>query len=115
MTKRFRQLVSTLFLLLFIWQVAYLCGSYQFQNDSLSAQTAYFLEELQEEDDLTFDQFNDGSTNSDFQEISEEETELNYNPNYAFLINKINLKVLLLKFPPLHFKQSPIPPPEVII
>lgn len=109
MSNRKRHIVSSALLVLFMWQIAYLCGSYLLQNEQVSSQAAYFVEELQEDDDL-FDGFGGA--------MSEEEVEEHFafeyvdfffssEPKTHYSIHQVDY------YPPIHTK-IPIPPPEMI-
>lgn len=109
MSNRLRHIVSSALLVLFLWQIAYLCGSYLLQNDQVSTQTAYFVEELQEDDDL-FDGFGNA--------MSEEEVEDHFSFVYYDLFFYSEIKIQNLSrqenyYLPIHSK-IPIPPPEMI-
>lgn len=101
-----------MFLLLFLWQVAYLCGSYTLQNEDISAQTAYFVEELQEEEDLA-----DGLLGGiDFEETEDAEDDFELiSTSYFFSTQKSWADISLIERldPKVHF-QNPFSPPEMI-
>lgn len=101
-----------MFLLLFLWQVAYLCGSYTLQNEDISAQTAYFVEELQEEEDLA-----DGLLGGiDFEETEDGEDDFDLvSTCYVFKTQKSLPEITLIERlnPKVHF-QNPFSPPEMI-
>lgn len=101
-----------MFLLLFLWQVAYLCGSYTLQNEDISAQTAYFVEELQEEEDLA-----DGLLGGiDFEETEDAEDDFELiSTSYLFSTQKSWAEISLIERldPKEHF-QNPFSPPEMI-
>lgn len=92
-----------------MWQIAYLCGSYLLQNEQVSSQAAYFVEELQEDDDL-FDGFGGA--------MSEEEVEDHFAFVYVdlfFFTERKSQKSIHQNdyYLPIHSK-IPIPPPEMI-
>lgn len=115
MSEKNRRICSSLFMLLFVWQVAFLCGGYLFQNNQINAQSAYFVEEVQEDDNINVAQFTEGFSDSDEQQLIEEEHKL-INSEY-FQFNILNLTLhnwIKESFPPIHF-QNPYSPPEGII
>jgi hypothetical protein len=109
MPNRIRHILSSALLVLFLWQIGCLCGSFLLQNDQVSAQAAYFIEELEEGEDL-FDGFGGA--------MSEEEVEEHFAFVYVDLfffpeLNSYHSKDTEDYYLPI-FSKIPIPPPEMI-
>lgn len=109
MQNRIRHILSSALLVLFLWQIGCLCGSYLLQNEQVSAQAAYFAEELEEADDL-FDGFGGA--------MSEEEVEEHFAYVYVdlFFFPELNSHHSIQTegyYLPIYSK-IPIPPPEMI-
>lgn len=102
-------------MLLFVWQVAFLCGGFLFQSKQLNAQSAYFVEEVQEDDEINVAQFSEGFSDSEVQQIIEEEHKLINSEFFRFkVINTTPDNWIQESSSLIHF-QNPYSPPDVII
>lgn len=115
MSEKHRQIISSLFMLLFVWQVAFLCGGYLFQSKQINAQTAYFVEEVQEDDEINVAQFTEDFSDSDLLEQIEEGNKLINLSSYIFKTSNIPPDVWMHELSSLTHFQNPYCPPEVII
>jgi hypothetical protein len=97
-------------LLLFLWQTSIVCASYTFENEHISEQIAFFLEELQED--------NDGLSDGALEEIQKEEIDEEfYFAFHAFEFYHLKRKPFRLEKEPLYphiYSNNPFSPPEMI-
>jgi hypothetical protein len=108
--KRGRHIISSLLLVLFLWQLSIVCVSYKFDNEQIAEQIAYLLEELQED--------NDGLSDGALEEIQKEEIE------EEFYFSLTDFEFNRLKSKPFHsvkeafypniYSKNPFSPPEII-
>ena len=110
MIKRGRHIISSLLLMLFLWQLSIVCVSYKFDNKQISEQIAFFLEELQED--------NDGLSDGALEEIQKEEID----EEFYFLLTDFEFNHLKSNpfrsgkeaFYPNIYANNPFSPPEII-
>lgn len=115
MSEKNRRICSSLFMLLFVWQVAFLCSGYLSQSDQINKQSAYFVEEVQEDDEINVAQFTEGFSDSDVQQLIEEEHKLINSDFFHFdIINPTPDNWIQESSSPSHF-QNPYSPPDGII
>lgn len=97
-------------MLLFLWQLSIVCVSYTFENDQISEQIAFFVEEVQED--------NDGLSNGALEEIQKEEIDEEfYFTLPAFEFYHLKRKPFRLVKEPLYphiYSNNPFSPPEMI-
>lgn len=115
MSEKNRQIISSLFMLLFVWQVAFLCGGYLFQSKQINAQTSYFVEEVQEDDEINIASFTEDFSDSDCQEQIEEGHKLINSYFYNFKNSNVPPDDWMQEPSSLTHFQNPYCPPEVII
>lgn len=116
MSKNYRHFLSSLFLLLFIWQVFFICSGFLFQSKQYNTQVACFLDEIQGDESVFTDYFVEDYSDSISEELSEEDEE---NILYTSFFNFKKIKTHLNNwvedtYSQIHF-QNPFSPPEVII
>ena len=102
-------------MLLFVWQVAFLCGGYLFQNEQINAQTSYFVEEVQEDEEINIAQFTEDFSDSDLLEQIEEVNKIISSNLFNFKTSNIPPDVWTHELSSLTHFQNPYCPPEVII
>jgi hypothetical protein len=112
MSEKKRHFLLSLFLLVFIWQVGFLCAGFLFQNNNVNVLTSSFIEEIEEEGDVQPLFFTDGFSDSDSEELLEEELEFNHIKNPIFLLKNLRPKKCTVALTPKPHFQNPFSPPE---
>lgn len=92
-----------------------MCGGYLFQSKQINAQTSYFVEEVQENDEINIAQFTEDFTDSDFQEQVEEGHKIINTSFFNFQNSNIPPDVWVQESSSITHFQNPYCPPEVMI
>jgi hypothetical protein len=112
MSEKKRQFILSLFLMLFLWQIGFLCCGFLLQKNQVNAQISFFIDGIQEDENMQLSQFTEGFSDSDSQELMEEELELECKQHFQFQsVNLLPKKRVELFLPTTHY-QNPFSPPE---
>ena len=115
MSEKKRHFILSLFLMLFLWQIGFLCGGFLLQNQQVNAQTSFFIDGIEEDENIQLSQFTEGFSDADSQELMEEELELECNQHFKFQSENLLPKKRVELFSPSTHFQNPFSPPERVL
>lgn len=115
MFEKKRHFILSLFLMLFLWQIGFLCGGFLLQNQEVNTQTSFFIDGIEEDENIQLSQFTEGFSDADSQELMEEELELECNQHFKFQAKNLLPKKRVELFSSSTHFQNPFSPPEGVL